>query len=75
MGRDIPLHVVLRGNGPSAHVVCVEAITGAVAGSLAPKGVARLIGCMEQGNDYAAVVDSIEDGDCRVIVWRSATAS
>lgn len=70
LNKDDELVVSLRFQGRIRSVVC-ETAAGAVVGTLAAfRGLSRLIGCLEQGVGYAAVVETASFSRCSVKVFR-----
>ncbi|ABS61957.1 hypothetical protein Plav_0334 [Parvibaculum lavamentivorans DS-1] len=64
------LLVTLKTNGAVTSVVCADE-RGEVAGTLAAfRGLARLIGCLRQGESYVAVVQAASPTRCMVFVRR-----
>lgn len=68
--KDDELLVRLRIKDSIKSVVC-ESAAGAVVGTLAAfRGLSRLIGCLEQGVAYVAVVETASFSRCSVKVFR-----
>jgi hypothetical protein len=64
------LDVSIKSAGNVKSVVC-STKTGAVVGSLAAfRGLAQLIKCIEGGEVYEALVQSVSRTNCRVMVYR-----
>lgn len=64
------LEVALDVRGAATSVVCRTSV-GAVAGTLAAfRGLARLIRCLSQGEQYIALVESVSRLRCAVFVRR-----
>jgi hypothetical protein len=67
-GDELLVRLCIKGSIRS--VVC-ETTVGAVVGTLAAfRGLSRLIGCLEQGVDYVAVVETASFSRCSVKVFR-----
>ena len=67
-GEELVVRLHTRGSIRS--VVC-ETTAGSVVGTLAAfLGLSRLIGCLEQGVDYVAVVEAASFSRCSVKVFR-----
>lgn len=65
------LEVALRRDDTMRSVVCqthAEEVVGALS---AFPGLAQLIGCMERGAHYAALVEKASARSCTVFVWRT----
>ncbi|WP_024879203.1 hypothetical protein [Methylosinus sp. LW3] len=70
LNKNDELVISLHVQGSIRSVVC-ETKAGAVVGTLAAfRGLSRLIGCLEQGVGYVAVVEAASFSRCSVKVFR-----
>lgn len=70
LNKDDELVVTLRRQGEIRSAVC-QTSAGDVVGTLAAfRGLSRLMGCLEQGVPYAAVVETASFSRCSVKVFR-----
>ncbi len=64
------LNVALRRKEGMRSVVCQTDARDVVGALSAFPGLAQLIGCMEKGEKYAALVEKSNARSCTVFVWR-----
>ncbi len=64
------LEVFLLENGAMRSVVCRTRMHEIVGALSAFPGLAQLIGCMEHGVQYSALVEKVNKRSCAVFVWR-----
>jgi hypothetical protein len=70
VGQRLAVGIVTSGSYEA--VVCTVGKSKAVLGTLAGfPGLAALIACIKQGNNYSATITKLDRGRCRVAVKRS----